>query len=355
MKDTPHFKKRRSTWTMDQTGKPRTDIYVFHSFGCNKHKDEDISVIAQPMFVFKKERPCKRPAEDPVHKTENVPSGSRKRARASYSSFQSSELESYKPTVCSKKQVRKSSFIIIPSFPPSQPVKKNNVFMTSGVSEDCIDVKATEQDLPTSNRQREVLRPARLQLPQVTKYRIEKKRTDEKFLEENHETDNQINCRLFLFNKALLCWTERGSGCLRLNDTSSNQHGMLQSRLVMRNQGSMRLILNTKLWTQMVIERANRKSVCVTATDLEDGSVKVFLIQASTKDIESLYAAIHHRLVALKNFTKQECGINQTEYKLDVQPISCDSDDEENEKRSPGSNNGSEHSPWIRRQPVVCS
>ncbi|XP_034298281.1 ran-binding protein 3-like [Pantherophis guttatus] len=483
MKDTPHFKRRSSTWTMDQTRNPQTDIYVFHSFGCNRHKDEDSSVIAQPMFVFKKERPCKRPAEDPLHKTENVPCGPRKRARASYFSFQPSESESYRETVCSKKQARTSSFIIIPTFPPSQPVKKNNVFMTSGLSEDCIDVKATEQDLPASNRRREVLRPARLQPPQVTTYRIEKKKTGENLLEENHETDNQmsedayisqklphplqisssstthnrltkdrtvsesehsnfvfgenivervlkpekspelqskdisekelicapdfhtippwatphfakgstlaesaaaylssktaqrylleeieittgeeeehnvlqINCRLFLFNKALLCWTERGSGCLRLNDTSSNQHGMLQSRLVMRNQGSMRLILNTKLWTQMVIERANRKSACITATDLEDGSVKVFLIQASTKDIESLYAAIHHRLVALRNFTKQECGVNQVEYKLDVQPISCDSDDEENEKRSPGSNNRSEHSPWIRRQPVVCS
>ncbi|XP_032069785.1 ran-binding protein 3-like [Thamnophis elegans] len=559
MKDTLHFKKRRTTWTMDQTGNPVTDIYVFHSFGCNRHKDEDSSVIAQPMFVFKKERPCKRPAEDPVHKTENVPSGSRKRARTSYFSFQSSDSESYRETVGSKKQARTSSFIIIPSFPPSQPdkaeyimshlkkkrtrillnilenvcfvVKKNNVFMTSGLSEDYVEVKTTEQDLPTSNnRQREVLRPAKLQPPQATTYKTEKKRIDENCLEENHETDNQvkynapsrvrvlivaaikfrsckkvlkypksafeqatglgffpmsedtyawidiskklphplqisssgtthnrlvkdrtvsesehsnfvfgenivervlkpekspelqskdisekepicapdfhtippwatphfakgstlaesaaaylssktaqryfleeieittgeeeehnvlqINCRLFLFNKALLCWTERGSGCLRLNDTSSNQHEMLQSRLVMRNQGSMRLILNTRLWSQMVIERANRKSVCITATDLEDGSVKVFLIQASTKDIESLYAAIHHRLVAQRNFTKQECGVNQVEYKLDVQPISCDSDDEENEKKSPGSNNRSEHSPWIRRQPVVCS
>ncbi|XP_013931791.1 PREDICTED: ran-binding protein 3-like [Thamnophis sirtalis] len=96
MKDTLHFKKRRTTWTMDQTGNPLTDIYVFHSFGCNRHKDEDSSVIAQPMFVFKKERSCKRPAEDPVHKTENVPSGSRKRARTSYFSFQSSDSESYR-------------------------------------------------------------------------------------------------------------------------------------------------------------------------------------------------------------------------------------------------------------------
>ncbi|KAM6474246.1 ran-binding protein 3-like isoform 2-T2 [Liasis olivaceus] len=483
MKDRPHFTRRRSTWTMDQAGSPRTDIYVFHSFDCDRHKDEGSSVIAQPMFVFKKERPYKRPAEDPVYKTENVPSGcSRKRARVSYSSFQSSDSQSYRETVCSKKQARTSSFIVIPTFPPSQPIKKNNVFMTSGLLEECVDVKATEQGLPTSTRQRDVLRPAILQLPQVTACRMEKKRTAENPLEENHEADNQmsedtyscidiskkpplplqisssstthnplpkdrtfsdsehsnfvfgenivervlkpekspelqskdgqhisekeplctpdfhtispwatpffakgstlaesaaaylssktaqryllekieittgeeaehnvlqINCRLFLFNKALLSWTERGSGSLRLNDTSSNQHGMLQSRLVMRNQGSMRLILNTKLWTQMVIERANRKSVCITATDLEDGSVKVFLIQASTKDTDSLYAAIHHRLVALRNFMKQQCGINQVEYKLDVQPVSCDSDDEENEKRAPGSNNRSVFSKFL--------
>ncbi|ETE69110.1 Ran-binding protein 3-like protein, partial [Ophiophagus hannah] len=204
--------------------------------------------------------------------------------------------------------------------------------MTSGLSEDCIDVKVTEQDLPTSNRQREVLRPARLQPPQATKYRTEKKRIDENFLEENHETDNQKP------EKSPELQPKDGQNISEKKPLCAPDFHTIPPWAIMRNQGSMRLILNTKLWTQMVIERANRKSVCVTATDLEDGSIKVFLIQASTKDIESLYAAIHHRLVALKNFTKQECGINQAEYKLDVQPISCDSDDEENEKRSPGSN-----------------
>ncbi|NXK55562.1 RNB3L protein, partial [Chauna torquata] len=89
----------------------------------------------------------------------------------------------------------------------------------------------------------------------------------------------QINCKLFIFNKLSLTWTERGRGCLRLNDTSSNKCGMLQSRLIMRNQGSLRLILNTRLWDQMLIKRANRKSLCFTATDQEDHSVQVFLIQ----------------------------------------------------------------------------
>lgn len=54
--------------------------------------------------------------------------------------------------------------------------------------------------------------------------------------------------------------------------------------LVMRNQGSLRLILNTRLWDQMVIKRANRKSLCFTATDQEDHSVQVFLIQVSKRE-----------------------------------------------------------------------
>lgn len=51
----------------------------------------------------------------------------------------------------------------------------------------------------------------------------------------------------------------------------------------MRNQGSLRLILNSKLWTQMEIQRANHQNLQITATDLEDYSIKVFLIQVSNK------------------------------------------------------------------------
>ncbi|XP_074851753.1 ran-binding protein 3-like isoform X3 [Carettochelys insculpta] len=170
----------------------------------------------------------------------------------------------------------------------------------------------------------------------------------------------QISCKLFVFNKLSLSWTERGRGSLRLNDTSSNKHGTLQSRLVMRNQGTLKLILNTKLWTQMAIEKPNRKSLCITATDLEDNSVKIFLIQASSKDTEYLYAAIHHRLVALRSFAEQELDANQvdTEPETAFHPLNCDSDDDdddEDELITQISSNESDHSRWIRRQPVVCS
>ena len=49
--------------------------------------------------------------------------------------------------------------------------------------------------------------------------------------------------------------------------------------LVMRTQGSLRLILNTKIWPGMTVERASQKSVRVTGTDGDH--VKVFLIIVS--------------------------------------------------------------------------
>ncbi|XP_044287398.1 ran-binding protein 3-like isoform X2 [Varanus komodoensis] len=487
MKGHAHFAQRGASWdtrTMDQAA-------TCHCLGSSKPKDEDEedrSVIAQPIFVFKKERHCKRPAEDPVCKTENVSINcSRKRARSSSFSFQSSDSQLYTESVLSKKHMRSSSVTILPTFPPSQPVK-NNIFMTSELLQQNVAVKDTEKGFPSKNV-KDVLRPAILQPPQAARGRLAMKICAKNVLEAKPEVvtevsedncswrgnserpllslhvsdhkimhhlpegrtfsssnncdfvfgenilervlrpekppelnskgelqDNerspmvttgfcstppwttplfakdtsliesaaayisskpreryifdkvevttgeeaeynvlQINCRLFLFNKASLSWTERGSGSLRLNDISSNQCGMLQSRLVMRNQGSMRLILNTKLWTQMIIERANRKSLCITATDLEDSSVKVFLIQATSKDIGSLYAAIHHRLVALKNFAKQECNTNQGEPEPDIQPLNCDSDDEENGKMTPMRNSKSDHSRWVRGQPVICS
>ncbi|NXI91661.1 RNB3L protein, partial [Psophia crepitans] len=436
------------------------------------------SVLAQPTFVFeKKDRLLKRPAEDPVCKAENdFISCSRKRARSSSFTFQKSDSQFNTDTTVTQKRGRSSSFTILPTFPPSQPVKKNNIFMTSALLRRNPDlVKSTKEGSLSQSQLRNVIRPAILQPPQaltcsenpvvslitkkeayvqlpedssyssaensvssktavrssttmnlssskITQSQLFEDRTVqnssnsdfvfgenmvervlvrsvnagriievnvltkifffsiiffpttetafvrnatliesaaacickpvEKILldkvqiitgEEAEHNVLQINCKLFVFNKISLTWIERGRGSLRLNDTSSNKCGMLQSRLIMRNQGSLRLILNTRLWDQMVIKRANRKSLCFTATDQEDHSVQVFLIQASSKDSGYLYAAIHHRLVALRSFAEQEPDANQvdTESETAFQPLNCDSDDEDDEKISQESSSGS--------------
>ncbi|KAJ7993127.1 hypothetical protein DPEC_G00269190 [Dallia pectoralis] len=124
--------------------------------------------------------------------------------------------------------------------------------------------------------------------------------------EESESNVLQVQCKLFVFDKASQSWVERGRGLLRLNDMTSTEEGSLQSRLVMRTQGSLRLILNTKLWPQMQADKASEKSVRVTAMDTEDQGVKVFLISASSKDTGQLYAALHHRILALRSRSDQE-------------------------------------------------
>ncbi|XP_042198571.1 ran-binding protein 3 isoform X5 [Callorhinchus milii] len=116
----------------------------------------------------------------------------------------------------------------------------------------------------------------------------------------------QMQCKLFVFDKTSQSWVERGRGLLRLNDMASTEDGTLQSRLVMRTQGSLRLILNTKLWAQMQIDKASEKSIRITAMDAEDQGVKVFLISASSKDAGQLYSALHHRILALRSRSEQE-------------------------------------------------
>lgn len=56
-------------------------------------------------------------------------------------------------------------------------------------------------------------------------------------------------------------------------------------------------------------------------------------MQASAKDTGCLYAAIHHRLIALRSFDKQK-GVNQAESQSEtiLQPLnyeSCDEDEDD--------------------------
>ncbi|XP_035488995.1 ran-binding protein 3b isoform X2 [Scophthalmus maximus] len=131
-------------------------------------------------------------------------------------------------------------------------------------------------------------------------------KVDVKTGEESESNVLQMQCKLYVFEKTAQSWIERGRGLLRLNDMASTEDGMLQSRLVMRTQGSLRLILNTKLWPQMQVDKASEKSVRITAMDTEDQGVKVFLIAGSSKDIGQLAAALHHRILALKSRAEQE-------------------------------------------------
>ncbi|XP_051531314.1 ran-binding protein 3-like isoform X3 [Myxocyprinus asiaticus] len=103
-------------------------------------------------------------------------------------------------------------------------------------------------------------------------------RVEVKTGEESESNVLQMQCKLFVFEMVSQSWVERGCGVLRLNDMASAEYGTLQSRLVMRTQGSLRVILNTKLWSQMQVDKASEKSLRISAMDKEEQGVKVFLI-----------------------------------------------------------------------------
>uniref|UniRef100_T1JGW8 RanBD1 domain-containing protein n=1 Tax=Strigamia maritima TaxID=126957 RepID=T1JGW8_STRMM len=157
--------------------------------------------------------------------------------------------------------------------------------------------------------------------------------------EEEESNVLQVNCKLFTFDQKNSSWVERGRGLLRLNDKDeSAAEGALQSRLVMRTQGSLRVVLNTKVWAGMAIEQPSQRSVRLTAMD-GDG-VKVFLVMASAKDAEQLFNALNWRVKTLKSVEEQNhhqqdrfpvdasCGVAaNSEDVLHCQPSTTTSDD----------------------------
>lgn len=121
--------------------------------------------------------------------------------------------------------------------------------------------------------------------------------------EEDESNVFQLNVKLFVFDKRTQSWLERGLGLLRLNDRClQSDSESFQSRLVMRVQGSLRVVLNTMIWPNMLVERSSKRSVRISAVDADDG-IKIYLIQANPSDADQIYSAIYSRAQKLKSST----------------------------------------------------
>ena len=79
--------------------------------------------------------------------------------------------------------------------------------------------------------------------------------------EEEESNVLQANVKLYIFESEKTNWVERGRGTLRLNDDPSSTPGHLRSRLVMRTVGTLRIVLNTKLFPNMKCEKVSRRGL----------------------------------------------------------------------------------------------
>jgi Ran-binding protein 3 len=118
--------------------------------------------------------------------------------------------------------------------------------------------------------------------------------------EENEINILEINCKLFTFINQN--WEERGRGMLRLNDTKGENK---QSRVVFRASGSLRVFLNTKVWSKMVCEQASQKSLRLTAIDAT-GQLKIFLVMGRNEDINILFNTLSRRINLEKKKKSEE-------------------------------------------------
>lgn len=126
--------------------------------------------------------------------------------------------------------------------------------------------------------------------------RVQKRKLDavETFTGEESESNIlDVSCKLFAFVASN--WEQRGPGSLRLNDVNGT-NVEARSRLVFRTLGNFRVLLNTKVWGGMVVEKPSQKSLRLTAIDANDGAVKIYLVMARPDDISNLYKELKKRI-----------------------------------------------------------
>uniref|UniRef100_A0A182K0F2 RanBD1 domain-containing protein n=1 Tax=Anopheles christyi TaxID=43041 RepID=A0A182K0F2_9DIPT len=138
--------------------------------------------------------------------------------------------------------------------------------------------------------------------------------------EEDERNVVEINCKLFAFAKSN--WEERGHGMLRLNDKDNNE-----SRVVFRQSGNLRVLINTKVWAGMVAQQPSQKSLRLTAID-STGQIKVFLVMSRPEVITKLHKELSKRIETAKQTAEQEAAKENKDDNMPVVPIGPSSIDD---------------------------
>ncbi|KAL5256235.1 hypothetical protein ACHWQZ_G011454 [Mnemiopsis leidyi] len=106
--------------------------------------------------------------------------------------------------------------------------------------------------------------------------------------EEDERRVLQTSCKLYQFCPVGKKWIERGRGTLRLNE--KEQDGVVTSRLVIRSKAVMKVMLNTKIFADMVVNRANLTTIRISA--LDEGKMATFLLKCARNECDKLHTVL---------------------------------------------------------------
>ncbi|RZF32017.1 hypothetical protein LSTR_LSTR007095 [Laodelphax striatellus] len=144
--------------------------------------------------------------------------------------------------------------------------------------------------------------------------------------EEEENNILQMDCKLFVYDNNKLNYSEGVHGMLRVNDppSSAKKATGQSSRVIVRMSGSLRVLLNTKIWADMKIEKPNRKIVRMTAMDT-NGQIKIFLISSSPSESEMLFRVLDARIKQQKEVAVNCQNGNGSDNKTDAEECTSSS------------------------------
>uniref|UniRef100_A0A915LMN5 RanBD1 domain-containing protein n=1 Tax=Meloidogyne javanica TaxID=6303 RepID=A0A915LMN5_MELJA len=78
----------------------------------------------------------------------------------------------------------------------------------------------------------------------------------------NANGTNMIDCRFYHYNSETKQWQERGMGTLRLNQHIGSKDDI---RLIGRQSGSQRVLINSKIFPEMLLQELSEKRIQISA------------------------------------------------------------------------------------------
>ena len=142
---------------------------------------------------------------------------------------------------------------------------------------------------------------------------------ESEFAEKNEieecNTIMKINCKLYVLESDKANWAERGYGILKLIDIPDENN----CKIMMWMDKSFRLLLNTKLFEKMQIDKLNKKSLRFNAFD--SGTIRIFLVKAAQTDCDELYDMMTMRLGEFNDSLRNRTQ-NSTSQETDNTPSS---------------------------------
>uniref|UniRef100_A0A1I7XB89 RanBD1 domain-containing protein n=1 Tax=Heterorhabditis bacteriophora TaxID=37862 RepID=A0A1I7XB89_HETBA len=141
--------------------------------------------------------------------------------------------------------------------------------------------------------------------------------------EESDKNVFQTACKLHAFDKEKKVWVEKGLAQIRVNERVED--GELHHRIVARTTGNHRVVINSKVYSDMLFERVDAKRIKISATGPESAIIQIFLItigfSKTDLNIEEFYSTVDSIIKKEKarevNTRKRKAEEELSAYKID--------------------------------------